>query len=249
MGGRLHDGFTPSMVNTMLSYRWTYLLMGLGFATVWFALFMWRKNTRREMVVTSLLVAALAPLSDLIYTIDWWHPETLTGTRIGIEAVFTGFFMGGVMAVLYEDLFHKRIRLARLSRQERHSRDIEMLALIGVATIIFFGTYIFLDWNSFQSSIASFMFVLLTIIIIRPDLTVDALASSVMLFIVAVLVYTTLELLTPGWVMQFWVFENVPEIIILNVPIDDVVFYLIAGGMMGPLYAYWKEGTIIADNE
>lgn len=225
----------------MLPYLWTYALMGSLFAVVWIALYFYRKDNRKEMLYLSILLAILAPLSDLLYTIDWWHPETLTGTRIGIEAVYTGFFMGGIIAVLYEDLFHKRLRASRQQIETQRERNIDMVGLLGAATVIFFGMYVGLDWNSFQSSIASFLFVLIIVITLRPDLTVDSLASAVTFFIVAVFVYTGLELLTPGWVMQFWVFKNVPQIIILNVPIDDVVFYLISGAMLGPLYAYWKE--------
>jgi len=56
-----------------------------------------------------------------------------------------------------------------------------------------------------------------------------------------------LELLTPGWIHAFWIFKNVPDIVIFNLPIDDIIWYFLAGLFIGPLYEYWKEGKLIND--
>ena len=92
-----------------MSYQFTYLYMGLIFSVVWFALFLWRKNTRKEMLSISLLFALPGALADLIYTQDWWVPQTLTGTIVSLEGTIVGFMIGGIATVLYEDIFKKKI--------------------------------------------------------------------------------------------------------------------------------------------
>ena len=64
--------------------------------------------------------------------------------------------------------------------------------------------------------------------------------------VVAALVYTFVELLTPGWVQALWHFNNVPAIIIAGLPIDDVVFYFLTGAVIGPIYEYWKGIAFLA---
>ena len=67
----------------MVSYQYTYLLMGVIFAVLWAILFIWRKDTRKEMLLMSGIFGFAGPIADLLYTIDWWNPLTLSGTRIG----------------------------------------------------------------------------------------------------------------------------------------------------------------------
>lgn len=38
---------------------------------------------------------------------DWWHPPTITGTRIGIEDLLYAIGNGGVLAVLYTIVFRQ----------------------------------------------------------------------------------------------------------------------------------------------
>ena len=59
---------------------------------------------------------------------------------------------------------------------------------------------------------------------------------------IAFIIYNILELITPGWIEAFYLFKNVPDIVILNMPIDDLVWYILAGMFVGPLYEYWQEG-------
>ena len=51
--------------------------------------------------------------ADVVWTVDWWQPETVTGTRAGIEDAILGFTNGGLGAVLYEVVFKKRTRFLK----------------------------------------------------------------------------------------------------------------------------------------
>ena len=214
--------------------------MGLGFAIIWILLFLWRKDTKKEILFFSIISGFAGLLADIIYTIDWWHPVTLTGTRVGPEAFLAGFMIGGIAAVIYEDVFKKKVRI----RKEPKS-NLKIIYMIGLALILFFGSFFLLKTNSLISTILAFTIPTIIMWIKRKDLILDSLASGVLMLITASIVYTFLNIVTPGWIQAFWVFENTPNIIFLNLPLDDIYCYFLIGAYIGPLYEYWKEGKLI----
>ena len=228
-----------------MSYQYSYLLLGVVFGLVWAALYWWRKDTRREMLIISLLFTLPGPISDLLYTRDWWRPITLTNTVFSLESMLVAFMIGGIGSVLYEDFFKKKVKVRKTKRKEIPQKllHIELIFLFGA--IIFFGSFYIFHTNSLVSSIIASFSPIILIWIKRHDLIIDSLASGVLLLITAIVVYSTLEILTPGWVDKFWYFQNTPRIKILNLPLDDVIWYFLAGLLIGPLYEYWLEGRMI----
>jgi len=97
--------------------------MGLVFFAIWLALFIWRKNTRKEMMIMSLIFAFAGPLADILYTQDWWYPLTLINTIIGPEALLVGFMIGGVASIIYEDIFKKRLKIRKISKTKETQRN------------------------------------------------------------------------------------------------------------------------------
>jgi hypothetical protein len=228
-----------------MSYQFTYLYMGLIFSVVWFALFLWRKNTRKEMLSISLLFALPGALADLIYTQDWWVPQTLTGTIVSLEGTIVGFMIGGIATVLYEDIFKKKIRLRRVNDDVKVRQNIHLAILMSILVVVFCVSFYFLKFNSLQATILALSIPTVIIWFIRTDLIIDSIATGILLVGVSFIVYTLLHSLTPGWIEAFWYFRNVPEIIFLNVPLDDIVWYFFTGMFIGPLYEYWKEAKLV----
>jgi hypothetical protein len=119
-----------------------------------------------------------------------------------------------------------------------YSLRFYILGLIFI--IIFVGSFYFLHFDTFICSILAFSFGIITIWLFRRDLIFNSLLSGVLIIIISFLIYSTVQLITPGWVHAFWYFINVPHIIIFNVPIDDLTWYFLAGAFIGPLYEFWK---------
>lgn len=93
----------------MPSYQYAYLIGNLSILLpVWSLLFYFRKDLQREMLGVSLFAGLAGPLSEFWYLQDYWRPETFTGTLIGVEDFLFGFFIGGIGAVIYEEIFGKR---------------------------------------------------------------------------------------------------------------------------------------------
>lgn len=228
-----------------MPYQFTYFLLAVFFLLIWLMLFFHRKDVRREMLTMSSMVAIFGPLTDIVYTKDWWAPLTLTKTAVGIESFIFAFAMGGVASIIYEEIFKTRLKQIRLSKKRQSEDNLSLILLIIFGSVLFFGMSLVLRFNSFVSTVLSATTLILIILSRRHDLIPVSIISGIIMMIVAVFVYTILEMITPGWVRAFWHFKNVPDIIILNVPIDDVVWYFLLGALIGIVYPFWHEGKFI----
>lgn len=70
--------------------------------------FIRRKDLRREIFFISILISIISVLTSYCWwTKDWWRPNTVTGTIVGIEDFIIGFTAGGIMSVIYDFIFNK----------------------------------------------------------------------------------------------------------------------------------------------
>jgi len=224
-----------------MSYQYTYLLIDLLGLLIWLPLFFVRKDTRKEMIIMSLLFGFVAIVTEPIYLLDWWKPLTITGTAVGLEDFLYGFMVGGIGSVIYEVIFQKRMQTKRMSESRKERQNIFFYFFGGVFAFVFFGSFLFLGFNTLISTIIAFIFGLTIIFIRRKDLIINSLVTGILLLLISFIIYSIGEVIFPGWVRIFWFFKNVPDIIIFNVPIDDVIFVLLAGSFIAPLYEFWQE--------
>ncbi len=229
----------------VISYQYTYLILGLTLFFVWLILYFLRKDIRKEMLIISLLFGIAGLVVESTYIIDWWKPLTITNTAVGIEDFLFGFTVGGIASVLYEEVFKRKIRMRKKENLFTKKKDLNNLLVGGLLAIIFFGSFYILHLNTLFSSILGFGIPTLIMWIRRKDLILDSIASGILLMLVSFVVYSFVNLLTPGWVYEFWHFNNVPNWVLFNVPIDDVIWYFFAGAFIGPLYEFWQEKKLI----
>jgi hypothetical protein len=221
-------------------YRYSYLILALGFLGIWLLLYAWRRDTRRRMRILSAFMAILGPIADTIYVQDWWCPLTFTNTRIGVEPALAGFAIGGISSALYRGVCGRSaVRFVRDARTHLRA-GLELVCLISSMIVLLFGSFYLLDINSLASTLIAAVVPLGVMYMKRPDLVPMSLISGGLLVIVAAIVYAFVEVMTPGWVQALWSFQNVPAIIIVSLPLDDIVFYFLTGAVIGPLYEYGK---------
>jgi len=222
--------------------------MAAVFFVIWLCLFISKKNTRKEMLIMSLIFSIVGPLADILYTQDWWSPSTLTESPIGPESLLVGFMIGGIASVIYEDFFKKKIKIRKVNNKNETKRNLSFLFVNLLLLVIFFGTFYLLNFNSLMATILGLLASTSIIWFKRNDLIIDSIATGILLVIVAMFVYSILSLITPGWISEFWHFKNTPQIIIFNLPLDDLIWYFLAGMYIGPLYEFWQERKIVNDN-
>ena len=226
----------------MVNYQYTYIIGDLIVLGLWLFLFLYRKDTRKEMITLSLIFGMAAIVSSYAYMQDWWKPLTIIETPIGIEDFLFGFAIGGISSVIYEHLSNKRIKIKRAKEQKR---NLNFLFLISLSAAIFFFGFFLFKLNTFISTILAFIVPTLIIYAKRKDLIKDFILSGILTLFIAIVLYSILNLITPGFFDEFWLFQNIGRIIIFKIPLEEIVWFFLAGAFIGPLYEYWKEGKLI----
>lgn len=141
-------------------------------------------------------------------------------------------------AVIYLEVFKKRLRPSR----KIHGRQlINLFYLNLVLTLIFLVSFFVLQLSSFYSSVAAFTPLILFIWLKRKDLIIDSIFSAVLLLAVGWLWFWVPELITPGWVEKYWLFENLSGITIFRMPLKDGIWGFLAGAYIGPLYEFLQD--------
>lgn len=221
----------------LVPLQYTYLVGVVIFSIIWLILYFHRKELRREMIVMSILVAILGLFSEYLWwTKDWWRPLTITGTRIGIEDLLLGFTNGGIAAVLYEEIFKKRIY-----KFKPRDHNLSLVLIIALSYFIFLIMFYILGLTSFIATAAVQIIIGSILIVLRKDLVYDAFLTGVCLVIVALPIYVLLEYLSPGFIESTWVWSNLSGITFMKIPIEDLIFYFLAGFSIAPFYLYWKN--------
>ena len=229
-----------------MDYTYTYLLANIVELVIWLALFIWRKDIRREMLIMSFYFGMAGVVLEFVYTIDWWHPLTITGTRVGIEDFLFGFWIGGIAAVIYEVVFRRHLRSMRKRPiiGNDHSLFLQ-LSLLGLLGSFIFMTSLVSGTNSFVASVVTLILLLMYMWYRRPDLIPESLASGVLIIVIGYPWFIAAELLTPGWVQVHWYFDKLSGITLLTAPLEDGVWGFLAGAYIGPLYEFLREKQLI----
>ena len=223
----------------MIDNTYAYLIGTIVFFVPWVIFFYLRKDLRREMLLTSIAIAFGSVFTAYYWwTKDWWHPETITGTSVGIEDFLLGFSNGGIGAVAYEVFFKKREY-----KIKDNSSQVEGLAI----TLLTFSLLSFLFWgfelSSFIASSIAQLAGILLMFYYRRDLLWNGLFSGVLMVLISIPAYLIPEWLSPGTRENSWHYELLSNIRVLGIPIEDLIFYFIFGMWIGPLYElYYSKG-------
>ncbi len=225
----------------MLNFKYAYLVGTIVFLIPWAILFFFRKDYRKEMIFMSFLVGIGSVITAYLWwTIDWWRPETITNTRVGIEDFLLGFSNGGIAAVLYGAIYKKR-----LSKRIKKTNDTGAfnicLILFFIIAFLFWGLNITSFWASTIAMITAAIYILYT----RRDLFLNALASGILMAIVSLPSYYAFIWLFPGFIHKTWMSQYLSGIIIIGIPLEDLIFYFLFGFIIGPFYEYWQNKRLV----
>jgi Lycopene cyclase len=224
----------------MISASYVYLGTCGVFLCVWLMLYLLRKDTRREMLTMSLLVGVVSICTLYFwYTIDWWHPKTLTGTRIGIEDFLIGFAGGGVMSACYEIVSGIRYRYS--GRTSYTVRALALLVFLALITSVFFYGF---SVTSFWSTVLGLSIATAVMLFFRPDLIRNSFLSGVLSLLLVLPAYGFILYASPTWVSQTYDWRYLSGILVFGIPIEELVFWFLSGLFFGPFYEFWKSGTI-----
>lgn len=224
------------------SFGYSYLIGDLTLLIIWGVLFWWRSDIRREMLAMSFLFGVAGLASQLVLRRDWWTPLTITNTPLGLEDFLFGACFGGIAAVAYEVFFKRKVKLRRFTRASHYDRYV-LVSLVLASAALFLGLTL-ARFSSFESACVALVAPALFMLYIRKDLIVDALVSGILAVCAQWMAFLVVEWVTPGWVAQFWLHDQLSGVVILYAPLEDIIWAFCAGLFIGPLYEFWKEGRL-----
>jgi len=213
-----------------------YITGTLFFFIIWLILYIHKKNLRKEILIMSLITMPFGPISEILYLKDYWHPTYLINIfGFGIEDLLFAFFVGGIGAVIYEELFVKRIRKGKTE----HSKTIISLGIIGLI-IIFLATF-FLKMNSIYSTSIVMLFIGIIIIMKRRDLLKNALINGILISLLMFVFYTIYTQIFPTIIQDWWKLSNLSGVIIYRAPLEEILWGFSWGFLINPLYEFWRD--------
>jgi hypothetical protein len=221
-------------------YKYSYLIADSIFVIAWLLIYFYRKDTRKEQLWVSLVFGLTAYLLEALYIIDWWHPETITGTALGVEDFMFCFFGGGATSVLFQQLFRQKT-----VRAVNPQRKLGLISIFLFFSIFYFTFYI-LNLHSFYASLLGFTCSLIIIWKKRIDLILPSIVSGLIVGLLGIGWFWWVELTSPGWVEAVWYLDKLSGIIVLKSPIEDLVWAVFSIAYISIIYKFWNGLKLIS---
>lgn len=224
------------------AYTYVYLVGSLLFVPVW-ALWYWRSPaSRREMLIMSgIFICIGVPSEALLYTRDWWHPATVTGTLVGVEDVLYSIGNGGYMAALYAVIMRSQLVQDRPAPRW----PLRLAPIVAIATLPFVLCLGF-GLHSFVATSIGSLVALAIVLASRPDLARVALISGIVGTALAIPVYVAIEALFPGSIAATWDLPHLSGINPLGIPVEDLLWYVYTAALWGTYYKFATGLRVVA---
>jgi hypothetical protein len=221
--------------------RFVYLISTIPAIIVWTTFYIYRKDLRKEMLVMSVPLALVSFLTSYYWwSIDWWSPPTIFGTKAGIEDLILGFTVGGVLAIIYEVVFKRKYSERKF---QKHSALIILLFITQTISWLFWG----LGISSFWSSLIAMICASIVLIFLRKDLFLNAIFTGFVAAFLSLPFYYLIMILNSHWVDYTYSLQ-LSGVRLTGVPIEELIFWLAAGFLIGPMYEYWQGRSLTKMN-
>lgn len=215
-------------------YQYAYLVGNFMVFLLWLLLFLKRKDLRKEMLFMGLFAGFLGPVWEFWYK-DYWRPEYAFKFLPMFEDCLFGFLIGGISAVIYEEIFAKKL----IKRKKKAPYClIILLAIVSISAFLLFNH--FLGINSIYVSFIVFLIVSFVIWRRRPDLVYNSFLSGFFLTIAGLIGHLFFLSLYPNIIKEWWLLHNISGILILGIPIEEPIWFFLWGMVGGPLYEFWQ---------
>lgn len=219
----------------MIPNKYAYFVGCLLFFIPWAVLFWHRKDLRKEMLIMGLIAGVVSQISAYAWTADWWRPQTITGTRVGIEDYILGISNGGIAAVLYVEVFHRGLYKNRAKAESAKS----LILLTFFALLMFYVLFRIVHITSFWSCIITLLIFSGIMLVARKELILSSLINGALMVLVAFPIYMFLVVISPGAAENTYIYNTLSGIKVYTIPIEEFIFYYVFGFMVALAYEYW----------
>ncbi len=186
-------------------------------------------------------------LTQPIFVPQYWNPPSLfelaQRTGFDIESIIFSFAIGGIGAVLYNSLMHKR--LGPVDPQERrHGRHRRHRWALATPFVLFPVLY-FLPWNPIYAGIAAMVLGAIAAVLCRPDLKANTLAGGILFLAMYAIFLLGLKWSAPGYIEQVWNLKALSGVVIYGLPLEELLFGFSFGLFWTGIYEHftWKRSV------
>jgi len=205
---------------------------------IWVIFFIASRETRREMLVMSLLMLAATPGAVYLAAAEPRASQVITDLSVPNENFLFAFTIGGIAAVIYHIVYRKTFRKVPASKRTpatpAAAHWLALMVIIGsawfLAAIIM--TFAF-GLNPLHALIIGGIMIGLYIVADRKDLLTDAVVSAVFM---AVIIFAAEQL------FFFRFYPGLESTTYLGaVPFEEIAWAAVLGFTFGPLYEYARN--------
>ena len=213
-------------------YRYAYLVGTLIWGVFWLALFYWRKDLRTEMLTVGTGIGIIALFWAPSFFYEYWNPQYIGSFHI--EDFLYGFFAGGIVSVIYEEVYGKRFS----KKKDHHHAWWLFLAAVIFASAITFQALHFNGMSSIYAALFAFAIAGVSICVFRRDLIQDAIVSGVLFVVVTYVLYLIYLSIYPNIIAAWWNVDHLSGVFISGVPLEELLWAFGMGMAGGPIYEF-----------
>ncbi len=228
---------TGAALHVEATHSFLYLALALSLIAPVLLTAVLRPALRRKIARMALYGAVWGPFAEYWYTRDYWHPIGVFGNAWLEDTLYgAGFF--ALSSVAPDLVSHRRLRgIQRAS----HRKAFLALPLAYAVSMVLFS--VVAGWNSIIVACAFGTAAVALMLARRRDLRSRCLTAALSMLAVAVLVYSIgLDAYRPGarLLPKIWLLDGQPlgVRVLGNIPLTELVFYLVWGGAVGIFYEY-----------
>ena len=229
-----------------MTYHYVWLIWSSAFLLPWGLLYALFPQHRVAMWRSSVIMAPFG-LTEPLFVPEYWNPPSLfelaQRTGFDIESFIFSFAIGGIAAVLYNVILHKR--MGELSSAERHQWRHRGHRWALAVPFVLFPILYFLPWNPIYAGIAAMMLGAIAAVLCRPDLKSNMLVGGVLFLVIYTTFLLGLKWSAPGYIEQVWNLKDLSGILIYGLPLEELMFGFSFGLICSGLYEHftWKRSV------
>jgi hypothetical protein len=213
-----------------MDIQYSYLGYSLIFLLVWAVFYILRSDLRRRMLIFSLIIMPLGPLSEFWFLKDYWRRPTITGYPISAEDVIFSFAIAGIAYSIYKVFFNMLV----VEGHDQPRGGLVIAFLIIIILPLFILTDLLHINSIFSSTFSLFLIAVLTWIL-RPDLLKPSIVSGILVVILFFLVYKAMQVIFPS-AIEYWCMGcNQSGLRLSGINIEELLWDIswgLAGGTM-----------------
>lgn len=224
---------------------YAYLVFSLIFGIIWLILYLRRKDLRYEMLFVSVLFLPFG-LTQALFAPQYWEPDVVYRFfgLFDIESLLHTFFIGGIAASLYEELFNYHLRKTKKPITPRYHAYVVYGAFLVCTAVMIFAFItemftVFWAWLGFTLLATPYF------LIVRRDLARFSLLSGVSFMLLYFAVLWVTDFLFNDFIESAWNLEQMLGIFIFSIPLEEYIYSFVLGMVFSVVYEEIKNLKVV----